>query len=495
MTAGGAPPQLSPAIGILRQQRCLLIPTGRRFVGEAAVGQPGRLGEVGVRLVSDIRLAQTSGTGVVVRQPLHLPFGAGWAAFQNLAESGVFSRPQRGRHQIQDRLPGEGVGEAQHPCLSRLGLEQTGGDRIIERCQRGVGRPHRRRHHGGDLDVLAHHRRELDGLALRCPERGQPAVDRVPHRGRRREAPRVHRAEAASGRQVPPHFAQQERVAPGLVAQHRGRPPGAGCRSARLTDEVVGDVLGGQAGQVEPAYAVQPVELGDRVHQRRRPVRGGGAMRREHQDASLRDAFDDVGEQLQRGGTRPVHVLERQHQGAALGGGTERGDGGVVELASVCALGLHTRTVAATPRPESAADRDRGHHRTAPRQRATPRWVRRRRCAAAAASTEQAGLAGTGFAADKDQLAGPLRHRRPDLVEHRQLRPAADKGGPTGTGPAGGQRGWPPVGHSPKLDRPAGRRRRQGQGHSAARRAAVDQGLAGARIARRSVGSPPPIPT
>jgi len=146
------------------------------------------------------------------------------------------------------------------------------------------------------------------------------------------------RGEAAAGRQFAPHLPQQERVSPGLIAQHRRGSAGSSGGDVRLTRQVVGDLLGGQSVQVEPPNTVQPVQLGDGTDQVGGSVRWRGSLRGQHQDAGVLGLRDQELEELQSGLACPMQILEHQHQGADPGGGQERVGAGPEQLRGVLAL-------------------------------------------------------------------------------------------------------------------------------------------------------------
>ena len=143
------------------------------------------------------------------------------------------------------------------------------GDPVVEREQRGVTAPGRRREQGRRVDLLADHRGELERLPLGLGQPRQPALQRVTDGGGRLPPGVVERRQAAAGRQVPPQLAEEEGVAAGLVPQEGRRTAGLVRRHPALGAQVVDDVLGPQALQVDPSYAVQALEPGERGDERR----------------------------------------------------------------------------------------------------------------------------------------------------------------------------------------------------------------------------------
>ena len=325
----------------------------------------------------------------------------------------------------------------------------------------------------GHVEVLADDRCQLEHLPVRRGEPVQPGLDGVSHRLRRREAGRAQDGRPPASDQVAPHLAEEERVAPGLVAQHGGQRSGPAGGDTTLPHQEVGDVLGVQAGEVESTDAVQPVERGDRMGERLRAVRLGRTVRGEHEDPGVRGLLHDVPEQLQCRAPGPVQVLEHQHD-RPLGGGRPQGDHGRVVEPPAVLRGAAARALAGQRRqPVGQRGRVLAGGRPGQRQPAAAqvrdesverlheRLVRRPELLDAASEEdraaplvqdrrdlgEQPGLAAAGVATDEDQLPGPGGGLVPDLLEHGKLAGAPDEDRVRGPRPAHRQ-GWTgPSGH------------------------------------------------
>ena len=282
---------------------------------------------------------------------------------------------------------------------------------------------------------------------------------------------RAQRGQPTVGGQVAAQLAEEERVAAGLVTQHRRADPSPSGRDAALADEVVGDVVGVEPGEVEPPDAVEPVERGDRLGQRPGAVRRGGAVRAEQQDPGIGRLLHQVGQQLQRGVPAQWRSSSTRTSGRSAAAAAERVDRGVVQPAPV--LGRAGAAVPGQRREpvgqgggvlpgcagewEPAAQQV-GHERL---DRLHERLVRRSELLDAAAEQygcpalvqhggglgQQSRLPSTGVTAHEDHLAGTGDGLRPDLVEDGQLPGAADEHRVRGAGPAH-RHGWSgPTGH------------------------------------------------
>ena len=347
VAAGRGQVQLVALDRVLAERGRLLVPAGGVLVGQGPPGGARRLDQVAHGLVG---VPERPRLPVVVRQRLHPPGRAGGPRLQDRGDPGVLVRPPRGRQQLHDRLADQRMREA--VATGGHALEEPVGDAVVQGRHRGVAAPVGGRHEGEDVDLLPHHRGQLQRLPLRLGQARQPALERVEDRDRRPQVvPATQRAQAAPRRQVPPELAQEERVAAGLVPQQRGRGLGAVGRHTCLAGEEVRDVLLGEAVEVQAPDAVEPVQARQRGDQCCGPVRSGGAVADQHQQGCLSRPRDEVDEQVERRRAGPVQVLQHEHQrllAAQLG---EAVHDAVVELSTV--LGLIRR-----PRPGSPP----GHH-------------------------------------------------------------------------------------------------------------------------------------
>src|SRR5208282_1514437 len=187
---------------------------------------------------------------------------------------------QPGRsHEIQDSLAGEHVRE-RHPATGeflavhepepRCGVERR---ECLPRFSWPGGSDRRYvpavPEYGGDLQNLAFTRREP----------GQASLQDVTNRNRGGYAKATPRNAITAAGNVAPDLSQEERVAAGLITQYRRVRTGPADREAAFGHEVLGDFIGTEPGQVEPADTVQPVQVGDRVGQLIAAVGGRGAVR------------------------------------------------------------------------------------------------------------------------------------------------------------------------------------------------------------------------
>ena len=165
----------------------------------------------------------------------------------------------------------------------------------------------------------------------------------VQDRLRRPQVDVGQRRESPAGHQFAPHLAQQERVATGLVAQHRCRSPCPSGDDVGLPRDVVGDLLRGQSVQVQPPNALQPVQLGHRADQIGGTIRWCGPLCRQHENARIRRLRDQVFQELQGGLPRPVQVLQHQHQRSGRRGSEEGIGAGAEQLRGVLPLRQQVR--------------------------------------------------------------------------------------------------------------------------------------------------------
>ena len=406
---------------------------------------------------------------VVVGQPLGAALGDGERGLDDRRDPRVPTGPGGGRHQVQHRLPGEGVDEPEGRSGGFAWFQQAERGCGVQRGQRGVLAPLGDGEHGGDVDVLADDRGDLHCLTLRRLHPVQTALHAVLDRRRSLHRPHhAHLIPRPPGRQVPPQLAEQEGIAAGLVAQQGRGDAGAVRRQPPLADQVLGDLLGGETGQVQPTDAVEPVEVGDGRDQRRGAVRCGGPVRGEHQHRAVRSALGDVDQQLQGGTPRPVHVLQRQHHRAPRGEGPDRVDDGVVEDPAVLRLQDRRGGPAAdrgtADQPGESLATGRGELEAA-RQKVLDRFderligrpeLRDARAQQHRGPTtvedpadlgEQSRLPGPRLAAQEDHLPRAAGDRGPAPLHLRQLGMPADEGRARRAGPARGQRRSRPPGH------------------------------------------------
>jgi hypothetical protein len=240
-------------------------------VGQAARGCLRRLGEVVDRPVG---AAQGGGLREVVGQPLGPPFRRRGRGLQEVGHPQVLAGPAGGRHEVEHRLPGEGVRKTGTPGRR---AQEAEGDRGVEGGEGGVGAPGGGVEDRGQIGLLAHHGGELEGLSLgvgTAARRGPATMSRTdsgaadPSRG------------PPPGGRLAHQLPQQEGVAAGPVPHQGGGDAGPVGGQPGLVREVLGDVLGVQPGEVQPPHAVEPVEVRDGAGQlrralgRRRPVCG-----------------------------------------------------------------------------------------------------------------------------------------------------------------------------------------------------------------------------
>ena len=160
--------------------------------------------------------------------------------------------------------------------------------------------------HGGQAQYLV----RLLGQAV------ESTADDLAHALRDRHlAPRLVLAQAALGRHQPNHLADEERVAPGLVADRLGevgrRPVDAGGE----LDEA-GDPLRAETVEGDAARALDRPQVGERLGERMMAPELDVAVGADDQQSGVREAPGDEAQQQQRRLVGPVQVVEDEHQGA-----------------------------------------------------------------------------------------------------------------------------------------------------------------------------------
>ncbi len=280
MTAGRAQEQVAVLVRLLAQHGGALEPATGLLVRQPALGDLGGRHQVEHRL---LRVPEDRGFAVVVCEALDATGGRPAALLEGKGHALVVSCALGRWEEVEDRLPRQRVDEPEVGAELGDGLDEPHRDELIQ-CPQGVLGAHRLLQQV-DVDVLPHHCDERHELAQGLRQPGQPSPHRLTHDLGRRQRVQGRRLEPPASVDVTPDLAQEERVAPGAVAQDHGCRSCPVPRHLPLADEVLRDVLGVEWREVDPPHAVQTVEVGHLLEQRLRPVRCRGAVRREDEHA------------------------------------------------------------------------------------------------------------------------------------------------------------------------------------------------------------------
>ena len=255
---------------------------------------------------------------------------------QRLRHPGVQRRAAGVRQPVQHGLPRQrvhepvAVGGAGHRFDEAH--RDRGVDRVHARAPVGRAGPDQRR----QVEPVADHRGQLDGLPQLRPEARQPGRHRVAERGRH-PLRAAQGGDTAAAFQVEPGLPEEERVAAGPVAQDRRGGPRRGRRHARVVAHELGDGLGVEPGEVEAAHAVEPVQVGQPGAELVRPVRRGGPEGGHHQRRGVQAGVDHVLEQRDGRQLRPVQVVEDDDQRPVAGDRPEQPGDGLEQVAAAVA--------------------------------------------------------------------------------------------------------------------------------------------------------------
>ena len=441
----GLEPQLRADVLRRLRQGCRAIEPQRRLLERQAVyGLPRGRRRVPQRLLME---AEHVGSEVVVGDTWRQRGVA--ARLKHLRHPGVQRRAAGVRQPVQHRLPRQRVHEPVAVGGTGHRFDEAHRDRGVDRvhARAAVGRagPDQRR----QVEPVADHRGQLDGLPQVRPEAGQPGRDGVAERG-------GHPLRAAQSRhtpvpfQVEPGLPQEEGVAAGPVAQDRRGGPRGGGRHARVVAHELGDGLGVEPGEVEAAHAVEPVPVGQTGAELVRPVRRGGPEGGHHQRRGVQAGVDHVLEQRDGRQLRPVQVVEDDHQRLVAGDRPEQLGDGLEQAAAAVADRLGRRREVACGVPGQQAEFPGGVQRAGlARQEQVVQHLGERLVGHpgvlrgrahqhggallvqhAGGLGGQAGLARTGLAADQQDLAGSLCDALPDGLQDPELVVAAHEPGP-----------------------------------------------------------------
>ena len=270
----------------------------------------------------------------------------------------------------------------------------------------------------------------------------EPPADHLAHALRDRDLPpRLVLAEATLGRHQPHDLADEERVAPRLLADRDGELGGRAIDAGGELD-VAGDSVGVEAVQCDSTRGVDLGELAERCGKRVVAAELDVAVGADDQQAGVGEPAGEEAQQQQRRLVGPVQIVEHDDQRAgARGAAEELGDG--VEDPEARLLGIHRRELADVAEALADLGHDPRHVRGAgaelPAQpdrigladvladRLRPWPVRRGAVALVAATPEHARSAHPGVG--RELLGGPGladpgiagQHQHPALAGERVL--------------------------------------------------------------------------
>jgi hypothetical protein len=140
------------------------------------------------------------------------------------------------------------------------------------------------------------------------------------------------RRDAAPPFEIGPQFAQEERVAARAVSQQRRRCSSLPQRQPAAQHDVLGDGVGVEPAQVEPANAIQAVQLRHPGCHLVGAIRCRAAKRHQHQHARAVRGVHHVLEQRDRRQLRPVEILKNQRQRAVVSQPAEQAGHGIEQV-------------------------------------------------------------------------------------------------------------------------------------------------------------------